>query len=147
MIARTLQSGDALVLESACRVVGINPGPGAVFLSNNASVAVVAELEGDPVGLAYGHELRHPDARSTMLLYSVDVAFPHRGNGHGRALVAEFVEEARRRSCAEVWVLTDPENMVARATYLSAGGVQDNDQAMFVWVIEAESARSETQWN
>jgi GNAT superfamily N-acetyltransferase len=111
------------------------PDP-AAFLRDPSAFAVAAfdDTDDDVVGLAYGHELRHPDGDRTALLYSLDVADGHRRRGHGRALVTAFVGEAWRRGCSEVWVLTDDANPAAIATYTSAGGARDaTPQVMFTW--------------
>jgi len=89
---------------------------------------------GEAVGWAYGHDLVHPDSRTTTLLYSLDVAEHARRRGHGAALVRAFVDDALGSGSAEVWVLTDSANGPANATYAAAGGVLDaGDTVMYVW--------------
>lgn len=97
----------------------------------------VESFEGDErAGLAYGHELAHPDGDRTVLLYSLDVDERFRRRGHGRAVVEAFVAEAARRGASEVWVLTDDGNPAGLATYRSAGGERDQvDQVMFTWPL------------
>lgn len=105
------------------------------FLGDPNAFAVASLTEdGERAGLAYGHVLAHPDGRRTALLYSLDVEEAHRRRGHGRAAVLAFIDEARRRGCSEVWVLTDDGNGPALATYTSAGGLREQTtQVLFTW--------------
>lgn len=66
----------------------------------------------------------------------IDVDEPFRRQGRGRALTEAFVDEARRRRCTEVWVLTDDANPAALATYAAAGGRREPDASvMFTWPL------------
>lgn len=131
MTTRLLGPGDGALLAPFG-----GGGRDDAFLTTPGCVAVAAidDTSGASVGLVYGHELLHPDGDRTMLLYSLDVLERFRGRGHGRALVAAFVAEARRRKCSEVWVLTDDANPAGLATYTSAGGEREPvPQVMFTW--------------
>ena len=95
---------------------------------------LVALVDATVVGCAYGHELVHPDGERTMLLYSLDVAEPHRRRGVGRALTSAFVAGARAEGCTEVWVLTEEGNVAANATYAAAGATREGEPpVMFAW--------------
>jgi ribosomal protein S18 acetylase RimI-like enzyme len=111
------------------------PGAGSrAFLRRLDTVLLVTEEGAEMTGWAYGYQLAHPDGETTMPLYSLDVAETARGRGLGRALVDAFVAEARRERSTEVWVLTDPGNTAAIATYSAAGGRRDQGaQVMFNW--------------
>ncbi len=120
-------------------------GPGderhAAFLGDStrflatAGCRLWAAFDGDEaVGWAYGHDLAHPDGRTTTLLYSLDVAEHARRRGHGAALARAFVDDAMASGSSEVWVLTDSANEASNATYAAAGGVlDDGDTVMYVW--------------
>ena len=137
MTVRRLRSGDEELVVQACRLFGlagdIEP---AAFLHRAETTLLVAEANSDLAGWVYGHELVHPDGERTMLLYALDVTEALRGHGHGKALVAAFVDDARDRGCTEVWVLTDHDNGAGLATYAAAGGLSDGGgQVMFTWRI------------
>jgi ribosomal protein S18 acetylase RimI-like enzyme len=95
---------------------------------------VVALVEGTPVAVAYGHTLPLPDGRIEMLLYSLDVIEAYRRLGMGRALVTAFLERTRALGFDELWVLTDPENEAANATYRSVGPPSGRETSvMYTW--------------
>ena len=137
MPVRRLTSGDEAAADAACRAFG-SEGELDVsrFLGRDDVHLFVAEDEGGVAGWIYGQELLHPDGEVTMLLYALDVAERAQRRGHGGALVTAFVDHARLRGCSEVWVLTEPGNEAALATYAAAGGVREvEDSAMVVWPL------------
>jgi GNAT superfamily N-acetyltransferase len=132
---RRLLHGDELLAERACRTFGLEGDidPSA-FLGRPETALLIVEHGDDVAGWVYGHELLHPDGEKTMLLYALDVASAHRGQGWGQALVSAFVGHASSRGCTEVWVLTDNANRAAMATYAAAGGsTNGGGPAMFTW--------------
>lgn len=127
--------GDEDLVRGATALLGIHaPSDPTAILARREAVLVVADDAGAVVGAAYGHELVHPDGERTMLLYSLDVAEGARRRGIGRALTEAFVEHARGLGCTEVWVLTEEDNVAARATYEAAGARRDGDTTvLFAW--------------
>ena len=111
MRVRKLGPGDEAVAGEACRLFGstgdLDVG---LFLSRPEAHLFIAEDDAEIAGWVYGHELVHPDGERTMLLYALDVDTRFQRRGFGRALVTEFVENARTIGCTEVWVLTDEAN-------------------------------------
>jgi ribosomal protein S18 acetylase RimI-like enzyme len=73
------------------------------------------------VGFVTGVEMTHPDKGTEMFLYELDVHEDHRRRGIGRALVDSLAELAAARGCYGMWVVTEPDNVPALATYRSAG--------------------------
>ena len=144
MDIRSLGPGDELLAEQASRRFGATGDlDSSMFLRRPETSLLVALDDGGVAGWAYGHELVHPDGERTMLLYALDVAEPARGQGRGRALVTAFVDDARRRGCTEVWVLTDDANPAGLGTYRSAGGKRDPEHpVMFSWRL-AEGRHSQ----
>lgn len=139
---RRLAVGDEALAEAAVRLFATEapslPIEVGAFLRRTEAVLLVALDRDSLAGWVYGHELVHPDGERTMLLYALDVDEPFRRRGHGRALVAGFVDVARSRGCTEVWVLTDDANPAALATYAAAGGVRDpSASVMFTWPLRA----------
>ena len=139
---RLLGPGDEALAEAAVRRLSAEADDGfavdvaPVLASPTAVLLVSTDDDAGPVGWVYGHELVHPDGERTMLLYALDVDEGFRRQGRGRALVSAFVDEARRRGCTEVWVLTDAGNAAALATYAAAGGVREAEESvMFTWPL------------
>ena len=134
---RRLTVGDEATAEVACHTfAGEGDVDVARFLGREDVHLVVAEDDDGIAGWVYGQELLHPDGETTMLLYGLDVAERAQRRGHGAALVAAFVDVARRRACTEVWVLTEADNDAGLATYAAAGGDRDPGQpVMFTWKL------------
>jgi predicted N-acetyltransferase YhbS len=137
MEVRLLGPGDEALADEASRVFGATGElVSSEFLRRPEASLFIAEDDVGVVGWVYGHELVHPDGELTMLLYALDVAERVQRRGYGRALVKAFVDDARRRGCTEVWVLTDDDNVAALATYGSAGAQRDpGSQVMFSWPL------------
>lgn len=131
---RWLGPGDEALAARALRdVLDDTLAPG--WLGGGGRHFAVATVEGDPVGVAYGHTLPLPDGRTELLLYSLDVAGGYRRRGIGRALVLSFRERARVMGFHEVWVLTDVDNEAGNATYRSAGGEAAPPSTMYTWTL------------
>lgn len=141
MRIRVAGPGDEAAVEEASRAFGSErPGDATSFLARPETLLLLAEDDrGKLAGQVYGHVLTHPDGQCTVLLYALDVVAAARRRGVGRALTEAFVGEARMRGCTEVWVLTEPGNTAALATYASAGGRREpDDSVMFVWPITGD---------
>ena len=92
------------------------------WLWDRRNVMVGAFEEGEPAGLVYGHHLPRPDATGDMLLlYSIDVAEPHRRRGLGRRLVDAFREHA---GPGGTWLVTNESSEAAMELYRSCGAVR-----------------------
>jgi ribosomal protein S18 acetylase RimI-like enzyme len=68
-----------------------------------------------------------------MFLYELGVEEPFRRRGIGRTLVAALRELAIARGCYGMFVLTDDDNLGARATCGAAGGSSASPQLMLSW--------------
>lgn len=91
------------------------------FLRRDGNHLLIASVDGEPAGFVSGVEVLHPDKGVEMMLYELGVDEAFRRRGVGRELVLSLVELARRLGCRNVWVLTEPDNDPALATYRSAG--------------------------
>jgi GNAT superfamily N-acetyltransferase len=83
---------------------------------------VVAELDGEVVGLAHLHasptiEHERPAAKISALVVNES----HRGEGVGRALVEAMEEEARARRCALLFLTAAARREDAHAFYRQVG--------------------------
>jgi ribosomal protein S18 acetylase RimI-like enzyme len=107
-------------------------GLGAVL--PRSDIHLLVAYDGDtPLGAVLGYELPRLLREGTgMLLYSIDVAEPHRQRGIGKALIATLREIAADRGCDATWLLTNTSNEAAMRLYESAGGKRPNqDDAMW----------------
>lgn len=91
------------------------------FLERAGNHLLIAYLDGEPAGFVSGVEVLHPDKDIEMLLYELGVDERFRRRGIGAELVRALVDVARRLGCRNVWVLTEPDNGPALATYRAAG--------------------------
>jgi ribosomal protein S18 acetylase RimI-like enzyme len=103
------------------------------FLASEGHHLLLAYVATKPVGMITGVEMTHPDKGTEMFLYELGVHPDHRGLGIGRRLVRQLGDLARNRGCRGMWVLTEPDNEAAQATYRGSGGARQDDQVMFEW--------------
>jgi ribosomal protein S18 acetylase RimI-like enzyme len=96
----------------------------------------LAHADGDVAGFVSGIEVTHPDKGTEMFLYELAVAERFRGRGIGTALVLALVELATTSGCYGMWVLTDQDNSIARATYTSAGAIDQSNSVMLTWRLD-----------
>lgn len=122
------------VIEAA-HVFDNLPRPNAVrrFLAEPNHHLFIAYSDDGPVGFISGTELTHPDKGTEMFLYELGVDDSHQRQGFGIALVAALANLARERGCYGMWVLTEEDNVAARATYRKAGGEAEGTPLLFTW--------------
>jgi ribosomal protein S18 acetylase RimI-like enzyme len=112
----------------------VDPDAAARFLAEPGHHLLVAyDRDEQPVGFVSGVELTHPDKGTEIFLYELSVHEPARRQGIGRALVEALAALARERGCYGMFVLTDDDNVAARATYRSAGGREASRSLMLDW--------------
>jgi ribosomal protein S18 acetylase RimI-like enzyme len=106
------------------------------FLEQPNHHLCIAYVDEDvPAGFVSGVEMTHPDKGTEMFLYELGVDEQFHGRGIGRALVAALADRAGTRGCYGMWVLTDPDNQAALATYRSAGAAEESTQVMLEWTL------------
>jgi ribosomal protein S18 acetylase RimI-like enzyme len=125
-------------VQAARYLFDASPQPRATgrFLGDERHHLLIAYEDGVPAGMVTGVEMTHPDKGTEMFLYELAVGKPFRGRGTGGALVSALAALAREHGCYGMWVLTDEDNLAARATYGRAGGAQERPQLMLSWVFE-----------
>jgi ribosomal protein S18 acetylase RimI-like enzyme len=111
------------------------PRPDAIrrFLAEANHHLFIAYSDDGPVGFISGAELTHPDKGTEMFLYELGVDDSHQRQGFGTALVKALSDLARERGCYGMWVLTEEDNVAARATYAKAGGEAEGTPLLFTW--------------
>jgi ribosomal protein S18 acetylase RimI-like enzyme len=107
------------------------------FLAEAGHHLLIAYEEERPVGFVSGVEVTHPDKGTEMFLYELAVDETFRRRGIGRALVERLAAVARHAGCYGMWVVTDEDNLAARATYEGTGGAPEPAQVVEVWTFPA----------
>ena len=103
-------------------LVSDDPGGPVAFLREPTSFALGAYLDGFPVGLAWGYQMRSPSGRLTSYLHQLDVLEASRRRGVATALIAEAMAMARRAGSSRFWLSTGGHNEGAQALYESLDG-------------------------
>jgi ribosomal protein S18 acetylase RimI-like enzyme len=107
------------------------------FLTDPRHTLAVAIADGMIVGMASGVRYVHPDKPSELWINEVGVSPDYQRRGFAKRIVAELLAEGRLQGCREAWVLTDYDNVAARATYKAAGGVDHpSPQLMVTFPLE-----------
>jgi ribosomal protein S18 acetylase RimI-like enzyme len=97
------------------------------------NILVLARMGGRVVGFASGTVLDHPDKPRNLFVQELGVNEEAQGRGIARALLAALRAEGRARGCMVAWVLTEGDNLPARATYAATGGNETTGVVMYEW--------------
>lgn len=119
---------DAAVLAHVAD--GVFDGPvvpelAAEHVSDSRHHIVVAVDAGTVIGMATAIHYVHPDKPPQLWVDEVGVAPTHQQRGLGRRLLAVLFEHGRALGCREAWVLTEDDNVAARALYRRVGGHEE----------------------
>jgi GNAT superfamily N-acetyltransferase len=141
MRIQLLGPGDEDLLIEATRLLNDEDVPYAkasALLADPTYLFVVALNEdGEVMSRIYGNVL-HRHESTDLLLYEVDTVETHQRKGAARAIIDFLGALARKRGYGEMWVLTEEDNVRARALYKSAGGHEEGSPAfMYVFPIES----------
>ncbi len=105
---------------------------GQRFLAHPDTLLLVARWDGEPCGFLSAYRLQRFDRRrAEVLLYEIAVQEPFQRRGAGRALVAEAKRWAAETGADELRVLTEDDNVPARALYTMTGGREESGITMF----------------
>ncbi len=144
MTIRRLREGDE---DAAMRVVedlkfrmeelvgaSVEPAYMRTFLTDDRHYFIVAYVEDEPVGYAFGYRLCRFDGTNPWMFFEeLAVAEHHRRLGIGRALVEELKRLARADGCGKMFVPTNRSNEAAMALYRSTGGEEGAADATQLW--------------
>lgn len=130
MDLRELAAGDGqrlielfrAVLPESPTALADGPDDAEVFLREPTTFAIAAYTDGEPIGLAWGIQMRSPSGRLTTYLHELDVREGHRRRGVGTALVRHAMDIARRDGSSKFWLSTGMHNELAQGLYESLGG-------------------------
>ncbi len=113
---RRLGTSDADVV----RRLADDGAPQTALLADERTIFVAAFDGDEPVGFAFGYLLPRRHGKPSMLfVYELDVAEAYRRRGIATRLMQELFAHA---GGAEAFVLTEPDNEAANATYAKLGG-------------------------
>jgi ribosomal protein S18 acetylase RimI-like enzyme len=121
---KRLGPGDAPVLDRVAADVfdeGINKKRLAIYLREPSHILFVAICDGEVVGQARGMIHLHPDMENELYIDNLGVAPTFQRRGVGTRLIKALLQEGRTLGCAEAWVGTEENNIVARKFYESLG--------------------------
>ena len=108
--------GEAPIVESSDAYL-------TELLSRDTFHMVVGIVDGEIVGGATGYELdMYKRPVREMFFYEIGVARANRQQGIGRALIEELKAICVERGLAEMYVLTDSDNVPANQLYAGTGG-------------------------
>jgi ribosomal protein S18 acetylase RimI-like enzyme len=127
-------TGDRVQIGGLCHQV--QPTARAIrerLSANSALMRVFAAQEGRAVGFGSGTVLDHPDKPRALLVQELGVNAEARRQGIARALIAALRAAGRQRGCRVTWVLTEEDNIAARAAYAAAGGREMTGVVMVEW--------------
>ena len=112
----------------------------ALFSNPPYAEAVVARMDGEPVGFAlYFHTFSTFLAQPGLYLEDLYVRPAHRGKGYGRRLLAHLARIAVERDCGRFeWSVLDW-NELAMRSYRRAGAVPMDEWT--VWRLTGDSLR------
>ncbi len=103
------------------------------FLHDPQTFALVAHLDDEPAGLAWGVQLRYPTGRLVTYLHELDVVERFRRRGVATALVRHAMDLARERGSTRFWLSTGGHNEGAQALYESLDGVRKPQGDVNYW--------------
>jgi ribosomal protein S18 acetylase RimI-like enzyme len=137
MEIRALRPGDDRLVAAASHLFDAPATPEATkrFLDGEGHHLLVAYEGERPVGFVSGVETTHPDKGTEMFLYELAVDEHFRRRGIGRALVEELASVAHAAGCYGMWVVTEDDNVAARATYEGTGATPEAGQVVEVWTF------------
>jgi ribosomal protein S18 acetylase RimI-like enzyme len=112
------------------RALAEHDPPRTALLEDPRTIFLVAERAGEVVGFVFGYLLprRHRE-ENELFVYELGVEEPHRRQGVATQLMREL---RRRAGGAPAFVLTEPDNEAANATYASLGGTR-SEAVMWEW--------------
>jgi ribosomal protein S18 acetylase RimI-like enzyme len=143
-VVRELRAGESAALLDlfeavlpgwVTNLVGGDAAP-ADFLDDPISFLLGAYVDGEPVGLAWGVQMRYPNGCLVTYLHELDVREPFRRRGIATALVEHAMALARANGSTKLWLSTDGHNDGAQALYESMDGVRkDRGDVNYWWEL------------
>jgi aminoglycoside 6'-N-acetyltransferase I len=139
MDIRLLTPADAAVLDHVADEVfdeDVDARLTAEFLADPRHHLCVAIDDGAVVAFASAVHYVHPDKPPQLWINEVATAPGHQRRGLAKAILERLLSLGRDLRCTEAWVLTDDDNVPARALYRSVGGVESTGVVMVTVPLE-----------
>jgi ribosomal protein S18 acetylase RimI-like enzyme len=122
-----------LVVEDGLFDDVILPEQAKVFLNDPLHEMVIAQTDGEVVGMASGQVLYHPDKPPSFFIAEVGVRDAFQRRGIATQMCRMLRDIAQERGCVGIWVATEGDNGPARALYRSLGARETSDVVIFDW--------------
>ena len=139
MKIQLLTSADRSVLDRVAEGVfdhEVDRVLAAEFLEDPRHHICVAVEDDAVVGFASAVHYVHPDKPTEMWINEVGVAPLFHRRGVAKAILEALLACARSLGCSEAWVLTEQDNVAARALYRSAGGQESGRPVMVTFDLK-----------
>jgi ribosomal protein S18 acetylase RimI-like enzyme len=115
---------------------------GQRFLAHPDTLLLVARWDGEACGFLFAYRLpRFDRRRAEVLLYEIGVHETFQRRGVGRALIEEAKRWAAEVGADELWVMTEDDNVPARALYAATGGREERGLTMFTYDLGPHQPR------
>jgi ribosomal protein S18 acetylase RimI-like enzyme len=115
---------------------------GQRFLAHPDTLLLVARWDGEACGFLFAYRLpRFDRRRAEVLLYEIGVHESFQRRGAGRALVEEAKRWAAEVGADDLWVMTEDDNVPARALYAATGGREERGLTMFTYDLGPHQPR------
>lgn len=117
----------------------LRPASTAAVLSNPHHLLAVARVGTRVVGMGSAVVITEPDKRPVLYIDEVGTAGAHRRRGIATALVAALLGAARDRDCSGAWLMTEADNVTARAFYRAIGGTEAMRPVYITFDLDGET--------
>ena len=137
-IRRLYAGDDALVKRIAEDVFDepVRPDRLAAYLASPGHFMIVALVDGVVVGQCAAVIHRHPDKVSELYIDEVGVSPAFQRQGIARKMLDAMFALGKENGCGEAWVGTEPDNVAARALYVSRKEVHGPAEPFVMYVYE-----------
>jgi len=102
----------------------VDPRWSAEFAHDPRHHLAIAVEDGVVVGMASAVHYVHPDKPAELWVNEVGVATSYRRRGIAQELLRTLFARGRTLGCAVAWLLSEEDNVSARALYRAAGGAE-----------------------
>lgn len=97
----------------------------AAFIADPRHHLLLAELDGEVVGMISAINYIHPDKPDELWINEVGVGVDFRQRGIGRLLMEGMLAHGRALGCGDAWLGTEVSNIAARRLYAAVGGREE----------------------
>jgi aminoglycoside 6'-N-acetyltransferase I len=99
----------------------IDPGRLSAYLAAPGHLMIVATVDQQVVGQVAACVHHHPDQPPDLYIDNLGVAPVFQRRGIARRLVDEVLDWGESSGCRQAWIVTETDNVAARALYVSRG--------------------------